>query len=113
MGHNPPAAMPATGRRSSCQGDNVPAIKTMHFVVSGRVQGVWFRASTKRQADSFGLTGWVRNRPDGSVEGRARGAEGVLAEFHRWLHRGPEHARVLNVEWREGADEDFEGFSVR
>lgn len=88
-------------------------LKTMHFVVSGRVQGVWFRASAKRQADVFGITGWVRNLPDGRVEGMACGAAGALAEFHRWLQRGPDHARVLSVEWRESADEEFDGFSIR
>ena len=88
-------------------------MKTMHFIVSGCVQGVWFRASTKRQADAFGISGWVRNLGDGRVEGRARGADGALAEFHRWLQRGPDHARVLGVEWIETADEGFDGFSIR
>jgi len=88
-------------------------MKTMHFIVAGRVQGVWFRASTKRQADAFGLSGWVRNLRDGRVEGMARGTDAVLAEFHRWLQRGPEHARVLGVEWAEVADADFDGFSIR
>jgi acylphosphatase len=85
----------------------------MHFLVSGRVQGVWFRVAAKQQADQFGLTGWVRNLRDGRVEGMARGTEEALAEFHQWLRRGPEHARVLGVEWRESADEAFDGFSIR
>jgi acylphosphatase len=88
-------------------------LKTMHFVVSGRVQGVWFRASAKGQADAFGITGWVRNLPDGRVEGMARGADGALDEFHRWLKRGPDHARVLGVEWNEAPDAKFADFSIR
>ena len=88
-------------------------LKTMHFSVSGRVQGVWFRAAAQREAVLRGLTGWVRNLRDGRVEGMARGPESALAEFHRWLQRGPEHARVQNVEWREVADEDFDAFSIR
>jgi len=88
-------------------------LKTMRFVVSGRVQGVWFRAATRRQADSFGITGWVRNLPDGRVEGVARGADPVLAEFRRWLQRGPQLAHVLAVEWIATTDEEFDGFSIR
>jgi acylphosphatase len=87
--------------------------KTMHFVVSGRVQGVWFRRAAKQRADLHGVTGWVRNLADGRVEGMARGSAEQLAEFHRWLQRGPDLARVLRVDWSEAADENFADFSVR
>lgn len=87
--------------------------KTLHFFISGRVQGVFFRMKTKQQADLRGITGWVRNLSDGRVEGVASAEEEVLAEFKRWLHHGPELARVLKVELEELAPQVFEGFTVR
>lgn len=86
---------------------------TAHFYVSGRVQGVFFRAVTREQARLFGLTGWVRNTANGKVEGMVRGEAAPLAEFRRWLHVGPELARVLKVEWEEVPDQEFEGFTIR
>ena len=88
-------------------------LQTIHFYVSGRVQGVFFRAATRDQARLFGLTGWVRNTADGRVEGMVRGEVDRLAEFRRWLHSGPETARVLNVEWQEVPDQEFDGFTIR
>lgn len=66
-------------------------------IVTGRVQGVWFRASTQRQAQRLGVTGIARNLPDGSVEVIACGADAAVSELVEWLHRGPEHARVAGV----------------
>lgn len=85
---------------------------TIHFCVSGRVQGVFFRAAARRQAQLYGILGWVRNLPDGRVEGVARGEQSALSEFRRWLQKGPETARVTKVEWEEIPDQDFEGFTV-
>ncbi len=83
------------------------------FVVSGRVQGVYFRESTRQRADALGLSGWVRNLDDGRVEGLACGAAKALAELQRWLHQGPPAARVDALHW-EPADEAAQGpFVVR
>jgi acylphosphatase len=81
--------------------------------VSGRVQGVFFRMATKQQADLHGLTGWVRNRRDGRVEGVVAGGQQRLDEFIAWLHRGPDLARVLKVELEEVEGEDFDGFVIK
>ena len=83
------------------------------FVVRGRVQGVFFRQSTVAQARALGVTGWVRNREDGCVEGVASGTDDALARLHEWLRRGPPAAKVEGVEWSE-ADEvpGGEGFGV-
>ncbi|GAB6042760.1 acylphosphatase [Endothiovibrio diazotrophicus] len=62
--------------------------------VEGRVQGVWFRASTREQAGRLGLTGHARNLPDGAVEVLACGDPAALDQLHRWLHHGPPLARV-------------------
>lgn len=67
------------------------------MIIEGRVQGVWFRDSTRRQALALGVTGWVRNRPDGSVEVLAEGAEGSVRRFSAWCRHGPSAARVARV----------------
>jgi acylphosphatase len=83
------------------------------FVVSGRVQGVFYRASTETTARRLGLTGWVRNLPDGRVELVACGEEAKLAELERWLWQGPAHASVEQVAARDVPVEAFGGFSMR
>lgn len=86
--------------------------KTIVFRVSGRVQGVFFRMAAKEQADFHGLTGWVRNRPDGSVAGRVTGEQGPLEEFRVWLSHGPSAAHVTDLEWEEVPLEEFAGFEI-
>ena len=82
------------------------------FIVRGRVQGVFFRQSTVERARALGLSGWVRNREDGHVEGIASGPPAALAELHDWLQHGPPLARVEAVEWLEHADEAVGGVFV-
>jgi acylphosphatase len=84
-----------------------------HAIVSGRVQGVWFRASTQRQARKLGVRGWVRNLPDGTVELHAEGDAEAVEGLLRWAHGGPPTARVDRVEASDAAVEGFEGFVVR
>ena len=79
------------------------------FVVTGQVQGVFFRQSTALQARALALAGWVRNREDGAVEGIVSGEPAAVAQLRRWLARGPATARVENLEWSEGADEPVGG----
>jgi acylphosphatase len=76
------------------------------WLVSGRVQGVAFRANTRRQALALGLTGFARNLPDGRVQVQAFGPETALDQLAQWLARGPMLARVERLEslplaWRE------------
>jgi acylphosphatase len=66
--------------------------------VSGRVQGVFFRASTQRHARMLGVTGYARNLPDGSVEVLACGSESAVAQLRDWLWQGPPTSRVSEVE---------------
>lgn len=75
-----------------------------YFLVSGRVQGVFFRASTRDTAKALGLSGWVRNRDDGCVEGIACGESAALTEFHDWLGHGPADARVERVVFEATAE---------
>lgn len=83
-------------------------------VVHGKVQGVWFRAWTRDVARELGVTGWVRNLPDGSVETLAQAEKGVLDEFVQRLHDGPPLARVTDVVVSSGDGEAvFDSFDVR
>jgi acylphosphatase len=83
-------------------------------VVHGRVQGVNFRASTQREATRLGLTGWVRNQWDGSVETVAEGPRAALLAFERFLYQGPPAADVERVDISYGeATGEFRSFSVR
>ena len=66
-------------------------------VISGRVQGVWFRASTRQQAKQLGLSGYAHNLPNGQVEVLACGEEGALQTLQKWLWQGPEKAQVKDV----------------
>lgn len=82
-----------------------------HYHVFGRVQGVWYRGSTRDQARQLGLSGWVRNREDGSVEAVACGTPETLERFRAWLQEGPSAARVERVEEKDAPqgpeDEEF------
>jgi len=85
----------------------------MQFKVMGKVQGVWYRDSTQKQAEQIGLTGWVRNLPDGSVEVLACGEPEQLKQLHQWLHQGSRLARVDSVQAKQSYWQSFEGFTVR
>ena len=84
-----------------------------HVVVRGVVQGVWFRASTQREAELLGLTGWVRNAPDGSVEAAFEGPRPTVERMIAWCHAGPPRAIVEDVEvaWLPARGE--QGFRTR
>lgn len=88
--------------------------KRVELRVSGRVQGVFFRASTQEQARARNLSGWVKNRADGSVEAVLEGPVKDLRAVVEWAHRGPEAADVEAVEvgWLEPLN-DLDTFEVR
>jgi acylphosphatase len=80
--------------------------------VHGRVQGVFFRDTTRRMAESRGVAGWVRNNPDGSVEAAFEGPEDAVGEMVRFAREGPRGATVENVEIADEEPEDLTGFRV-
>lgn len=85
-------------------------MRAVHYLVSGRVQGVGFRYFVLRQAQALGVRGWVRNLRDGRVEVLAAGEEGALAAFEGRLWSGPPNAHVVDVNSRKAevpADGDF------
>lgn len=85
-------------------------IETKHLRIMGRVQGVGFRAAMYREAVRLNVTGWVRNRNDGTVEAVIQGAEKSVATMLAWVHRGPPGARVDQVEVKpvDGVFPDFD-----
>jgi acylphosphatase len=87
--------------------------KSIRFLVSGRVQGVFFRTSTKTQADKLELPGWVRNCENGEVEGVASGTEQQLDIFISWLQQGPRMAKVDKLEIEDCDYQTFSSFDVR
>jgi acylphosphatase len=90
------------------------ALVQRRVLISGQVQGVFFRHTTRRRARELSLAGWVRNRLDGRVEAVFRGPPDAVDEMVTWCHRGPPGARVDSVEVvDEAAVEQFPGFSVR
>lgn len=86
---------------------------TIQLLVSGKVQGVYFRASAREEAARLGLSGWVRNTEAGEVEAVATGTVEQLQAFVDWCHQGPPSARVLKVETSPLPEAFFIGFEVR
>ncbi len=89
-------------------------MERLRVIVSGRVQGVWYRASTQKEARTLGLVGWVRNRSNGDVEWVAEGDRQTLEALAQWSLLGPPLADVqnLNRHW-EPATHEFQGFTIR
>lgn len=85
-------------------------MKTLHLSIHGLVQGVYFRDSMRREAQQLDVSGWVRNRGDGTVEAVVCGEDADVDAIVRWAHRGPERAQVERVDATpaEGAYSGFE-----
>ena len=84
-----------------------------HAIITGKVQGVFFRVETKHAAEGFGVSGWVRNKMDGSVEAVIEGEKADVKAMLAWCQTGPPHARVSNADitW-QGYTGEFETFDV-
>ena len=82
--------------------------------VTGRVQGIWFRQSTKNTAEQYGVSGWCRNNPEGSVEAIFEGEESAVKSVVEWCKEGPKLARVddLQIKWEKPTGE-FDRFFIR
>ena len=93
---------------------NASQITRARVKIAGRVQGVYFRASACQEAQSLGITGWVRNCSDGSVELVAEGPREKLDQLIAWCHRGPTGSRVaeVTVHW-EDPENGYRGFVIK
>jgi acylphosphatase len=89
-------------------------MERLHVIYYGKVQGVWFRANCQRNAIDLGLTGWVRNLPDGTVEAVVEGERGRLEEHLRWCSDNQPYAKVtkVDIDWGPSTGE-FSGFSIK
>lgn len=84
------------------------------LVIHGRVQGVFYRASCRAEAQARGLVGWVRNRPDGTVEALLQGPEEKVQDMIRWCYAGPPGARVSKIDvTHESPGDDLREFRIR
>ena len=88
-------------------------VKHFNITIRGKVQGVWYQGSAQQQARQLGLTGFVLNLPGGGVYAEAEGPEAVLLDFVKWCRRGPELARVEDVQVAEGPVQGFADFGIR
>ncbi|MFK7771070.1 MAG: acylphosphatase [Saprospiraceae bacterium] len=87
-------------------------MKCVQIQVSGKVQGVWFRASTQRKANELNIKGIVKNLSNGDVYIEAEGEENILEDFVKWCHQGSDHSRVDNVTTSELKSKSFEDFKI-
>ena len=85
--------------------------KTLHLLIHGRVQGVFFRQSMLREAQYLAVSGWVRNRSDGTVEAVVQGDPAAVDAMVRWAQRGPERASVERVDILP-AEGSYSGFEI-
>ena len=83
-----------------------------HLLIKGKVQGVFYRATAKEEAERLGVTGWVRNTKEGCVEAVVSGTAEAVEQFIKWCRQGPPRAFVTDVEITETAEENFSEFKV-
>jgi acylphosphatase len=88
-------------------------VKSLSITVSGRVQGVFYRASAKKKADELNVHGFVRNEPNGNVFMEVSGEQSILDEFVAWCRIGPSHAEVTGCDVQEISAKVFTDFQVK
>ncbi|MCS6917277.1 MAG: acylphosphatase [Chitinophagales bacterium] len=91
---------------------NHPALVLYRISIHGRVQGVFFRASARQQAQALGITGIIRNEADGSVYAEAEGKEEAVQQFIQWCRHGPEGAVVTSITAEKSAPKGYTAFEV-
>ena len=88
-------------------------MKYITIKIAGKVQGVFFRASTKEQADALGIKGTVQNERDGSVFVEAEGDDALIDQFIEWCRRGPRMANVISCDVTEASPKNFKDFVIK
>ncbi|MEJ7736177.1 MAG: acylphosphatase [Chitinophagaceae bacterium] len=87
-------------------------MSTVHLIIHGKVQGVFYRASAKRMAEQSNIKGWIRNSPEGNVEIIAQGADEQVEKFIHWCKQGPSGARVDNCLVEPAEEQPFHTFNI-
>lgn len=85
---------------------------TVHLIISGKVQGVFYRASAKEKALALHLNGWIKNTTDGNVEAMVSGEATAVDKFVEWCRKGPERAEVAHVSVTPKPDDGYSGFRI-
>ena len=85
---------------------------TIHLLVKGNVQGVFYRATAKKVAENLKLTGWIKNTKDGNVEAIVTGEEEKLEEFSNWCNKGPQKATVVEVITKQEKETHYNAFEI-
>ena len=100
-----------SGKRVDVQ--KTTMIEAIHIIIYGKVQGVWFRAGSKERAGDLGIFGWVKNRPEGTVEIHAEGESFQLENFIAWCHKGTPAANVTSLDIKPIQLKNFTSFEIR
>ena len=87
-------------------------MQTLHLIITGKVQGVFFRAKAKAEAEKYRIKGWIKNTNDQKVEALITGETDMLNLFIEWCKIGPEKARVEEVLVSEHTEKEFDGFEI-
>ncbi len=87
-------------------------MSTIHLLVKGNVQGVFYRATAKKVAENLELTGWIKNTKDGNVEAIVTGEEAQLEEFSNWCKKGPQKATVVEVIMKQEKETHYNTFEI-
>lgn len=88
-------------------------MKTVHLLIKGKIQGVFFRVTTQMKAKSLKLVGWIRNLPSGEVEAIAQGEDARVDELISYLKSSPGNAEVESVDVKEEKEQEFEKFVIK
>ena len=87
-------------------------MQTLHLIITGKVQGVFFRAKAKEEAEKYGIKGWIKNTHDKNVEAMITGEPDMLELFITWCKRGPEKAKVEEVLASKHPEKEFDHFEI-
>ncbi len=85
---------------------------TVHLIIKGKVQGVFYRASAMEEAEKLGIKGWIKNTSEGNVEAVVNGDQDMIERYVAWCWKGPSRAKVESVEVRHIEDKKFDRFEV-
>lgn len=88
-------------------------MQTVHLIITGKVQGVFFRESARKVAEKLHIKGWIQNTPDGNVEAIISGAVKDIDKFVAWCRKGPERAEVKDVQAKQVSQINFTRFEVK
>lgn len=87
-------------------------METIHMIISGKVQGVFYRASAKKKADELNICGWIKNTPEGNVEALVTGDHEQIEKFIQWCKSGPDRAVVKDVNIQKQEFKEFDSFRI-